>query len=138
MSGPLRIGQRRWNAGDDGFQHFLNADSLLGGRQNDFLALAADQVADCFGDFLRLGVRQVDLVDDRNDFQVVVQRLVEIRQRLRFDSLRGIDDQQRALTSGNRAGDFVGEIDMSGGVDQIEDVVLSCRRRDISSGWRAT
>src|ERR1700741_1966303 len=36
--------------------------------------------------------------------------------------LRGVDEQQRALAGGERTGDFVGEVDVAGRVDQVEDV----------------
>ena len=44
---------------------------------------------------------------------------------LRFDALAGIDDEQRAFAGGQRAGNFVGKIDVAGSVDQIEPVGVS-------------
>ncbi|COX30101.1 Uncharacterised protein [Mycobacterium tuberculosis] len=55
--------------------------------------------------------------------QVAVQRQVEVRQRLRLDALRGIDQQHRTLASLQRTRDFVGEVDMARGVDQMQHVV---------------
>ena len=51
----------------------------------------------CWLTFLGLGRRQVDLVEDRHDLVIVVERLVDVGQRLRLDALGGVDDQQRAL-----------------------------------------
>ncbi len=56
---------------------------------------------------------------------VVVDRLIDIGERLRLDALAGIDHQQRALAGGERAVDLVGEVDVAGRVDQIEDVILA-------------
>ena len=68
---------------------------------------------------------QVDLVDDRDDLEVVVEREVGVGERLRLDALRGVDDQQRAFAGRERARHFVGEVDVAGRVDEVEDVVLA-------------
>ena len=54
---------------------------------------------------LGVGGGQVDLVDHRHDLMVVLDRLVDVGQRLRFDALRGVDDQQRAFAGGEAAAD---------------------------------
>ena len=77
----------------------------------------------------RLRARQVDLVDDRDDLEVVLDREVGVGQRLRLDALRGVDQQQRALAGGERPRDLVREVDVSRRVDQVEDVLLAGRRR---------
>ena len=56
---------------------------------------------------LRLCARQIDLVDHRNDLEVVLDREIGIRQRLGFNALRRIDEQERALTGRQRSGDLV-------------------------------
>ena len=72
----------------------------------------------------RLGISagEVDLVDDCDDCEVLLERQVDIGHRLGFDTLRGIDDEQRALARGQTAADLVREVDVAGGVDQIEFV----------------
>ena len=79
------------------------------------------------GDPLGVGVGQVDLVDDGDDRQVVLERQVDVGQRLGLDALGGVDDQQRALAGGEAAADLVGEVDVAGGVDQVELVGLGRR-----------
>ena len=65
--------------------------------------------------------------------QVVLERQVEVGQRLRLDALRGVDEQHRALAGGQRPGHLVGEVDVARGVDQVEHVVavgptaMACR-----------
>ena len=76
-------------------------------------------------DALGLGGGEIDLVEDGDDFVVGVERLVDIGEGLRLDALGGVDDQQRTLAGGERARDFVGEVDMAGGVDEVEDIVLA-------------
>ena len=49
--------------------------------------------------FVRLRAWQVDLVDDRNDLEVVLDGEVRVGERLRFDALRGVHQQQRAFAA---------------------------------------
>ncbi len=56
---------------------------------------------------------------------VVLDRLVNVGEGLRLDALGGIDHQQRAFARGEAAADFVGEIDVAGGVHQVEFVGLA-------------
>ena len=62
---------------------------------------------DLLANALGLGRRQIDLVDDRNDFQIVMQRQVGVGQRLRFDALRRVHHQQRAFAGLQAARNFV-------------------------------
>ena len=78
---------------------------------------------------LGLGRRQVDLVQDRDDLVIGVDRLIDVGQRLRLDALAGIDHQQRALAGGQRAADLVGEVDMARRVHQVQHVGLAVLRR---------
>ena len=61
--------------------------------------------------------------------QVVLERQVEVGQRLRLDALGGVDEQHRALAGGQRPGHLVGEVDVAGGVDQVEHVLGAVSRR---------
>ena len=87
-------------------------------------ASLADQVGDLGRRAVRVGLRQVDLVHDGDDLEVVLDREVGVRERLRLDPLRGVDDEQRALARLQRARDLVGEVDVARGVDQVELVAL--------------
>ena len=60
-----------------------------------------------------IGRRQVDLVDDRHDFEAELGGGVAVRDALRLDTLRGIDHQQRAVAGRERARDFIGEVDVA-------------------------
>ena len=54
-----------------------------------------------------------------------VERLIDIGERLRLDSLAGVDDEKRALAGVQRTRHLIGEIDVAGRVHQIEDIGLS-------------
>ena len=56
---------------------------------------------------------------------VGIDGLVDIGERLGLDPLGGIDDQKRALDGAHGAGDLIGEVDMAGGVDEVEDIGLA-------------
>ena len=53
---------------------------------------------------------------------------IRIGQRLRLHSLRGVDHEQRPFAGGQRTRDFVGKIDVAGGVNQVELVGLPVLR----------
>jgi hypothetical protein len=57
--------------------------------------------------------------------QPELHREIQVRDRLRFHPLRGVDHQQRALAAHQRAAHLVGEVDVPGRVDQVELVRLS-------------
>ncbi len=76
-------------------------------------------------DALRLGTRQVDLIDDREHIQIVIQRQIDIGQSLCFDALRRVYDQDRTITGSQATGNFIVEVHMSGRIDQIEDIFIA-------------
>jgi len=54
----------------------------------------ADHILDLLADAFRFGRRQVDLVQNRHDLVVGINRLIHIGQRLRLDPLGGVNNQQ--------------------------------------------
>ena len=89
----------------------------------------ADDLLDLLAHLLGVGGGQVDLVDDRHDLVVVLDRLVDVGERLRLDALRRVDHQQRALAGGEARGYLIGEVDVAGRVHQVELI----RRRPFQS-----
>ena len=96
-------------------------------RPSQSLGGQADNVLDLAAHLVDVGGGQVDLVDHRHDLMVVLDRLVDVGERLRLHPLRRVDDQQRALAGGEAAADLIGEIDMAGRVHQVEDVIRAVR-----------
>ena len=92
-------------------------DALLGGEAKDLLDLHRDGI----------GVRggEIDLVDDGDDREVARDREVRVRDGLRLDALRRVDDEHRAFARLERARHLVGEVDMAGRVDEVELVLLA-------------
>ena len=93
------------------------------------VAVQPEHVGDLGARALHVGGREIDLVDDGNDLEPVVEREIEVGERLRLDTLGGVDDQERALARGQRAGDLVGEVHVARRVDQVERVVVAVARR---------
>ena len=124
----LGVALRRRQPRHDRLEHLLDAEAGLGRDEDRVGGVEADHVLDLLPDLLRLGRRQVDLVEDRDDLVIVVERLVDVGERLRLDPLARVDDEERALAGGERPVDLVGEVDMAGRVDEVEDVVVAVAR----------
>jgi len=105
---------------DDGVEERLAAGALLGGDEEDLVAGEADDLGDLLGDAVRLGGVEVDLVDDGDDGEVLVEGEVDVGEGLGLDALGSINDEEGAFAGGEGAGDFVGEVDVAGGVDEVE------------------
>ena len=73
------IATRRRHQMHNGFQRFRNPDALLGAYQNRVLCIEPDQRFNLFANPLRFRGRQIDLVQDRNNLQVVLQRQIRVR-----------------------------------------------------------
>ena len=98
----------------------MGADALLRRGEEDLVGAEAERVDELLRDALRLGAGQVDLVDDGDELEVGFHGQVDVGERLGLDALGRIDDEERALAGGERAGDLVAEVDVAGGVDEVE------------------
>ena len=58
----------------------------------------------------------------------MVQSQINVRQGLRLDALRRVDDQDRAVAGRQAPRDLIVKVDMAGGVDQVKDVLLPVLR----------
>ena len=72
---------------DDRLEDLRDAAALLRAREDGVLRVEADDLLDLAPDLLRLRAGQIDLVDDRDDLEVVLDREVHVRERLRLDTL---------------------------------------------------
>ena len=122
--GRLGISFRRRDPLDDRVEHGLDPEAGLGRDAEDVLGVVADQVGDLGGGAVGIGLRQVDLVHERDDLEVVLDREIRVRQRLRLDPLRCVDDEQRPLAGLQRARHLVREVHVTGRVDQVQLVPL--------------
>ena len=119
----LRIAAWRGDSLHQRFQKLRHALAGLGADEQRIVRFDADDFLDFLNHVVRVCRRQVDLVDHRDHRQALLERRVAVRDALRLDPLRGVDDQQRAFASREGARDFVGEIDVPRRIDEIELVV---------------
>lgn len=110
---------------DDGFEDLVDACPLFGAGQHGARGVQADHGLDLLANAIGLGRGEIDLVDDRNDFEIVVQCKVGIGEGLGFYALAGVHYQQRALAGLQAARDFVRKIDVAGRIDQVELVEIT-------------
>jgi hypothetical protein len=106
-------------------QQFFHALPGLGRHPQHVAGVAADDAGQFLGVPLGLGRGQVDLVQHRDDLQVGFEGHVQVGQRLGLDALGCVDQQHRALAGGQRPGHLVGEVNVAGGVDQVQHVRLA-------------
>ena len=124
----VRVALRAGEMLHDVLEHGLDVDALLGGNFRRVLGGDRQNVLDLLLDALGVGGGQVDLVEHGANFKVVLHRKIRVCERLRLDALRGVDDEQRALTRRERARDLVVEVDVARRVDEVEGVDLAVGR----------
>ena len=125
----VRVARRGGKLGDNRFEHVRHAHAGLGGNLDRFRGVNADDVLDLRLDAVGLGGGQVDFVEDRHDFEIDVDRLIDIGERLRLDALARVDDEERALARRQRTRHLISEVHMARRVDEIEDIGLAVARR---------
>ena len=129
LQGRAFVARGRGNVLDDGLQHVPAVFARLGGDERRLGSVQPDHVLDFLFHFFGPCGGQVNLVDDGNGLQIVLQRHVDVGQRLRLDALRGVHHQQCALAGRQRAADLIAEVHVAGGVDEVEGVGLAVQRR---------
>ena len=115
---------RRRNAFDNRFQHIAHIQPGLGTDRHRVFGIDANHGFDFFLHLVNIGGGQINLIEHRHHFQTLLHRRVAVGHRLRFHALCGIHHQQCAFAGGQRAADFVAEVHMAGGVDEIQKIGL--------------
>ena len=118
--GGVRCGRR--DAVDDRLEHIGDAGAVLGTGQEHVLARDGEGLLELAHDHLGIGRWQVDLVDDRDDREVLRHRQVDVGEGLGLDPLAGVDDEDRALAGLERPAHLVREVDVPRRVDEVEGV----------------
>jgi hypothetical protein len=129
----LRIAAGRRQALDNGLEHGGHVLTGLGRNGNGVGGIKPDHLLDLLLDPIGIGRRQVDLVENGEDLEVVFQRLVDVGQGLRLHTLAGIHHQNRALAGRKAARDLVGKVDVARRVHQVELVGLAILGRIVEA-----
>ena len=103
-------------------QDILDAEPGLRAGHNGLLTRDGQDLLELLLHGRDIRVRQVDLVDDRHDGEPLLHGEVHIRHRLRLHPLRGIHDEQSPFAGRQGARNFVREIDVAGGIQQVQPV----------------
>ena len=123
---PARL--RRRNALHDRLEDVRAPDARLRGNEQRIVHRNRQDVLDLARDFLHVRTGKVHLVENRHDLQLRVLRKIGVRDRLRLDALRGVDDKKRAFARAHGTADLVGEVNVTGRVQQVEEVGLAVLR----------
>ena len=95
---PLAFGGRQ--ACDNGFEDVFDALTGFGRNLHRITGIQADHILDLGADAVRLGCGQIDLVQHRYNLVIIVERLIDIGERLGLDPLAGVDDEERTFAGG--------------------------------------
>ncbi len=123
------VALRRRDPLDDRLENLRDAGAVLGRGEEHLLARDRQDVLELVDDRVRVGRREIDLVEDRDQREALAHREMDVGEGLGLDPLGGIDDEDRALAGLEAVAHLVGEVDVAGRVDEVEAVVQAVARR---------
>ena len=103
-------------------QHCGDVDALLGRDLRSVLGREGQDIFHLVLHPLGVGGRQINLVDHRQDLQVVLHSQVSVGQGLGLDALGGVHDEHRPLAGGQGTGHLIVEVHMARGVDKVQGI----------------
>jgi len=115
----------RRDAFDHGLEDLRDADPLLGACSDGQRAVQCQRFLDFGANEIGPGAGQVDLVEGRDDDQVLLDSEEVVGHRLCLHALRCVHHQQASLARLQRARHFIAEIDVSRRIDEVELVELA-------------
>lgn len=116
----LDVAGRRRNGLYQALEHFIDAHAALGATGHGVGGIDTDDLLDFVLDPIRIGLRQVHLVQHGHHFQALLDGGIAVGHRLRLDTLASIDHQQRAFTGSQRTAYLIGEVDVPRGIDEVQ------------------
>jgi len=123
--GRQRVTHRRRYLIDHCIEQVGHTVAGLGADSQDIVGITSNDVGEFRSVLFWLGTGQVDLVEHRDDVQIVLEGQVQIGQGLRLDALGRIDQQHRTFAGGKRPRDLVGEVHVARRIDEVELVVTA-------------
>ena len=125
MQRTFGIALRSGNTLDDSRQNILYALSRLARRSQDRVGIATEQVDNLILHFVNHCRIHIDLIEYGDNLQVVAQCKIEVRDCLCLNALSCIDYEQCAFARCDSTRNFIREVDVSRGVNQIECIGLT-------------
>mmetsp|Transcript_65756 Transcript_65756/g.109246 ORF Transcript_65756/g.109246 Transcript_65756/m.109246 type:complete len:318 (-) Transcript_65756:312-1265(-) len=110
---------------DDRLQNLRDAETDLSRGGNCLCAVEPYGSLHLFSDSVRFSSRQIDLIQYRQNLEIVLNGQEHIRDSLRLYTLRRIDNKQGPLARLERARHLISKIDMARSVNEVEHVALA-------------
>ena len=86
-----------WNDLNNAFQYRFDIDAVFSRNQRSSTAIKTDDIFNLLLDLLGPGSWEIDFIDHRKDFKVMLQGKIYISQCLRLNTMRGVYDQNSAF-----------------------------------------
>ena len=115
----------RRNKMHHGLEQVFHANARFATRQNRVIGDDRQAIFNLALHALGLGRGKVDLVDERNNLEVGVHGHHSVGDRLGLNALRGVHHEHRAFACRQASAHFIGEVDVTRGVDKVELVLLA-------------
>ncbi len=106
------------------FHNSFDTDAGFTAGQEDIFLFAANQINDLVGYFRNHGTFHINLVDHRNDLQIVIDGQIEVTDGLCLNTLRRIYQQQGAFACSQCTAHFIAEVNVAGCINQVQYVFL--------------
>src|SRR3546814_1546004 len=87
---------------------------------------------------VEIGTHAVELVDEAHARHAVLVGLAPHRLRLRLDTGNAVEQADRAVEHAQRTFDFDGEVDVAGGVDDVDAVRSEEHKSELQSLMRSS
>ena len=113
------------NVAHDSLKHVLDVEARLCGYCGTLVCRNADYVLYLCTNTRNIGTRQVYLVDNGNYLKVGVKRKIGVCKCLRLNSLSCINNEKRTLAGVERTRHLVVEVNVSGGIYEVERIDLT-------------
>ena len=123
----MRVSVRCRNIRHNALKNFFNVGAHLRGNFRRVLRRNADDILNFVLGALRVCTRQVNFVDDRQHLQIVLDCEIGVCERLCFDALCGIDNENSAFACRQGAGYLIVKVDVTRRVDEIHLIGLAVR-----------
>ena len=119
LQGGIFVALRSRDALHNGVENLADTYTRAGRGTENLVVVATEQFDNLVFNLIDHCRLHIDLVDYGDNFEVVLQSKVEVRDGLSLNTLRSVYNQQRTLARSNSTRHLIGEVDVSGGVDKV-------------------
>lgn len=113
------------DSGGDGLEDFRDALAGFGATAEALLARDSEDIFELLHNAFDAGGGHIDFIEDWDNAEVSGGSEGGVGDGLCFDALGCVDDEDGAFAGGEGAGDFVREVDVAWGIDEVEGIGLT-------------